>query len=68
MTMKGTEDQDDQEETWEEFYEENRVIPPHQSRLHTMKSQNSFPFCLTLKSLEGINIPPGFVSITMLRL
>eukprot|EP00795_Rhopilema_esculentum_P007191 gene7191-12860_t len=65
MTMKGTEDQDDQEETWEEFYEENRVIPPHPSRLHTTKSQNSFPFCLTLKSLEGINIPPGFSTDTV---
>eukprot|EP00794_Sanderia_malayensis_P015093 gene15093-16649_t len=49
---------EDQEETWQEFYEENRIIPPHQSRVIGDESKKqSFPFCLTLKSLEGVILP-----------
>ena len=62
MTMKGSEDKGDQEETWQEFYEENRIIPPHRVRLISSKTQNSFPFCLTLKSIDGIAVPSGVVS------
>ena len=62
MTMKNNEANDDQEESWQEFYEENRIIPPHKERLKSNKSQSSFPFCLTLKSVDGIAVPSGVVS------
>ena len=62
MTMKGNEDKDDQEETWQEFHEENRIIPPHPSRLKAKRHDGSFPFCLTLKSIEGVVVPPSVVS------
>ena len=57
MTMENEE----QEETWQEFYEENRIIPPHPSRVKENDSQRSFPFCLTLKSVEGVMVPSGLV-------
>lgn len=57
--MKGNEDKDDQEETWQEFHEENRIIPPHPSRLKAKRHDGSFPFCLTLKSIEGVIVPPS---------
>ena len=62
MTMNENEDKDEPEETWEEFYEENRIIPPHGVRLKSNKNQNSFPFCLTLKSIEGVIVPSTVVS------
>ena len=59
--MTGESEHDDQEETWQEFFEENRIIPAHPSRSKLISGQNSFPFCLTLKSLEGISVPPEVV-------
>eukprot|EP00112_Aurelia_sp_Birch-Aquarium-sp1_P012360 Seg26.6 transcript_id=Seg26.6/GoldUCD/mRNA.D3Y31 product=Nephrocystin-4 protein_id=Seg26.6/GoldUCD/D3Y31 len=56
--MTGESEHDDQEETWQEFFEENRIIPAHPNRSKLSSSQNSFPFRLTLKSLEGIYVPP----------
>ena len=64
MTMKGSTDKDEPDETWQEFYEENRIIPPHRIRRNSNKKLNSFPFCLTLKSIDGISVPSNAVSNT----
>ena len=62
MTMKGSTDKDEPDETWQEFYEENRIIPPQRIRRNSSKNLNSFPFCLTLKSIDGISVPSSAVS------
>lgn len=38
---------------WEEFYDNNKTIPPHVSRLSGLNENiKSYPFCLKLKYFE----------------
>ncbi|XP_048580949.1 nephrocystin-4 isoform X2 [Nematostella vectensis] len=48
----------EEEESWHEFYQNNRLTLPHPSRRITEGGQKgSVPFFLSIKSVEGIRIP-----------
>ena len=53
----------EEEESWEEFYETNRLVPIHPSRCVSQQLQPHICFCINLKSIEGILLPKILVSV-----
>ena len=54
---------DDEEESWQEFFENNRLVPVHPNRRKSgSASKPSIPFRLVLKSVVGIPVPRSLVS------
>ena len=53
---------EDTEESWVEFYENNRPVPPHSSRTY-QPGTKIFPFCIKLKSLEVLSQNPVCIKL-----
>ena len=54
---------DVEEDSWENFFEDNRFIPLHANRRGREEGE-SIPYRLNLKCVEGIPIPGAVVSVT----
>lgn len=60
---------EEQEENWPEFFENNRLIPVHPNRRKSgSQTKPNVPFCLLLKSVIGISLPPASVSLLSWKL
>lgn len=53
----------EEEESWDEFFETNRLVPIHPNRCTGQQPQPDISFCLTLKSIEGVVLPKILVSV-----
>lgn len=58
----------EEEESWEEFFETNRLVPIHPSRSISQQPHPDICFCLNLKSIEGVLLPKILVSVLKIML
>lgn len=55
---------DEEEESWQEFFDNNKTILPHPSRRITDGQKQAITgFCLTIKAVEGVRLPQALTNV-----
>lgn len=54
----------EEDESWQEFFDNNRLILPHPSKraVEGQKQANN-GFCLTIKKAEGVRLPQSLTNV-----